>query len=80
MQLLQNLLQFAKVISIKVQLPKFRVGFEPEPIVFGILQCLKCCFIEILEQFHLNQRNVISFNLQRRILQKVSLTFFDVEI
>lgn len=52
-QLFQDLLQFAEVVSVKVQFAKFGVGFEPEPIILSILQCFERRFVEVLQQFHL---------------------------
>lgn len=49
MQLFQNFLQFAKITPIKIEFTKFGVGFEPETIIFGILQRFQSCFIEILQ-------------------------------
>lgn len=54
MQLLQDALQFGKVVAIEIQFAEFRVRLEPEPIVFGVLQCIQRRFVEVLQQFHLD--------------------------
>lgn len=48
MQLFENFLQFAEIVSIKIQFSKFGVRFEPQPIIFGIFQGFQRCFVEIL--------------------------------
>ena len=53
MQLFENLLQLGVVSAVKVQLAQLGVGFEPEPVVFGVLQRLQGRLIKVLQQLHL---------------------------
>ena len=48
-ELLQDLLELGVIAAVEIQLAKFRVGFEPESVVFGVLQCLQSRLVKVLQ-------------------------------
>lgn len=49
MQLLEDLLQFRKVVPVKVQLAELRVRLEPQPVVLCIPQRIQSSLVEVLQ-------------------------------
>ena len=52
-QLLEDLGQFVKLVSVVVKFAEFCVGLEPESVVFRVSQRLQRRLVKVLQEFHI---------------------------